>query len=621
MGRKTWLILLCLVATTVSAGDRLESLLERYSQISQLYRQTVEESEGHLIVFTREELERFQYRKLSDVLQVIRYFTLQRNQFGEKILSYATIYPVENSTVRLFINDHEVSSVFRKTALPMWADLPLDFVEHIEIYQGESSVKFNNEAAGMIIKVYTKRPERENGGRIRAEGSTRKDYGLNLYTGMETSKEGAFSFFISRSKYLSRKYTDGPVDVRINERKWYSYIQFKIKGWNFESGFVEKKSGRFRGTGIFYPPEDSDFEGSHGYVSLGRVISTELNLSFRLYADKINTSSYQKGSISNPVLAYIPVQTVLWWSTDISSYKVGADFSGKKRYGRLLISFGGKFQKTGYTLYDTRDLLTIKDINSSKYGSVFTESIYNLFSGLGVIAGVKFEKMDRRYGTDINNILWRTGLISIVDEGRYFKIFLSRYYTPPYFIEIYTNPELGKQKNDVITAELSEKNRFGRFVITGGYIKVNRAIMIDPLTFTYYNSEDTLKYRFYSVDYKKVFRNILFEAGYFNVSVNNKAYKTAPSAGGDVKMSYFTEGFSSFFEVIYRNSYSFLGRKIDSGLNLNTGFRIKPFENSFLEVKGYNLAGRGLKTPAYIDPDFKYTVEDRRVTLSFIREF
>ncbi|SNZ06720.1 iron complex outermembrane recepter protein [Persephonella hydrogeniphila] len=620
MEKKRWIILLSLSIICSSNGQSLEELLYKYENVSKLYKQTRQESEGHLIIITREEIKRYQYHRLSDVLKSLRYFSLQRNHYGEKILSYATIYPLENSTVRIYINDHEISAVFRKTALPLWADIPLDFVEHIEIYQGESAIKFNNEAAGMIIKIYTKKPERENGGRSRLSLNSRGGYSLNFYTGWELSDISSFSFFINKLLYKSKKYFSGK-ETEIDDRYYYGYSSFYLNGWLLETGIAVKDSNRFRGDTLYYSPDMSDFRNSHGYISVGKLISKELNLKVRFYADRISTETVQEGNIKNPVIAVNPVEPVVYWSRDINSSKVGADFSGNIKFKKNLLSFGGKFQRTAYKLVDIRNSGVLKDENSEYYRSIFIEDILNIFPKAGIVGGIKYENMSRRYGKEIDNFLWRVGLISILSEGNYFKTFFSKYYTPPYFVEIFTNRELTKQKNRSITAELSVKNNLGRVILTGGYIRVDNSIMIDPVSYTYYNADVVLKYRFFSIDYIKNIGNIQIRTNYFSVHLNDKNYKTAPSKGGFLKLSYKNGKFSCFSELIYREGYQFSDRDIKNGYDLDAGISLTVFKNASLQIRGYNLLNKELKTPAFKDPDFRYNLEDRRVVLTFVKEF
>ncbi|WP_293444313.1 TonB-dependent receptor plug domain-containing protein [Persephonella sp.] len=621
MERKKCIIILNLLLFCLSFGQQLDTLLKEYTDLSQLYRQTRQESEGHLIIITREDIKKFQYHTLSDVLKSLRYFSLQRNQYGEKILSYATIYPLENSTVRIFINDHEISAVFRKTALPLWADLPLDFVEHIEIYQGESAIKFNNEAAGTIIKIYTKKPERENGGRIRAMLSSKYGNLFSFYSGWELPGSSAFSFFIGKSRQISQKYYNQGSDTRLDEKNYYGYVSFFIKGWFLESAVANKNSSRFRGDTLKKFPLSSDFENSHGYISIEKIVSKELGLKIRIYADRISSDTIENGEKTDPIIAVNPIEPVLFWNRNVESYKAGIDFYGQIKKGSNVLSYGGKIQKTGYRLTDMRDKKVIKDRNSEHYRSVFVEDVYNITPYLGIVGGVKYESMERKYGKDIDTTLWRMGLISLFSEKNYFKLFVSKYYTPPYFVEIYTNPDLKKQKNRSLTGEFSYKTQLGRFIFTAGFIKVHNSIMIDPVSYVYYNTDETLKYRFYSVDYIKKIGNFILKTDFFTVKVNKKSYKTAPSKGGFFKLGYLKDTVSFFVELIYREGYRFGNRYIKSGYDLTGGIKVQIIENGYIEFKGYNLLNKGLRTPAFKDPDFTYYLDDRKLTISFVKEF
>ena len=615
MGRKVWLLIFQLFFFFFARGESLENLLNKYTEMTKLYKKTRQESEGHIILITREDIERFQAHKLSDILRSSRYFFLQRNYYGEEVLSYATIYPLENSTVRLFINDHEISAVFKKTPLPLWADLPLDFVEHIEIYQGESAVKFNNEMAGTIIKVYTKPPERENSGLLRGSISTRGGYSANLYLGKELTDVSSFSFFVGREDYKTKKYKYGVSD---RKKSYYSYTQFKVKDWNLESGLVVKNSGRFRGDTVTQKPDYSNFDTSHGYISISKIILKRLSLKTRIYGDKLSSDSYQRG---NNLVAVNPVQAETFWDVYVNSYKFGVEITGNREIGKHKVFFGSKIQKAGYRLKESRDTGRISDENNESYWSGFLEEIFNITPSLGIIGGIKYEKISRKYGRDLNLLLWRTGIVYLHSSKGYFKIFISKYYTPPCFVEIYTNKKLRKQKNRSYTFELSERLGIGRFVLTGGYIKVKDSIMINSSDFSYYNISDTLKYRFYSIEYRKNLGNFRLDAGYFHVSVNNKKYKTAPSTGGTLKGSYKLGKLFGFLELIYRGSYKFSSQKIKEGYDLNGGVRIKMLENSYVELKGYNILNKAQKIPAFKDPDFKYLLEDRRFVLTFVKEF
>ena len=66
-------ILAILYASTVCASE-IDALLEKYKSESELSKKTKNENAGHLIVFTRDDLERMQVETLKDVLKSTRFF-------------------------------------------------------------------------------------------------------------------------------------------------------------------------------------------------------------------------------------------------------------------------------------------------------------------------------------------------------------------------------------------------------------------------------------------------------------------------------------------------------------------------------------------------------------------
>ncbi|WP_029520334.1 TonB-dependent receptor plug domain-containing protein [Persephonella sp. IF05-L8] len=613
------LLTVFLVLSFISYGQSLEKLLDKYAELNKLYKKTIQETEGHLILFTREDIQKLQAYKLSDILKYIRYFTLIRNQYGENVLSYASVYPLENSTIRLFINDHEISGIYKKTPLSLWADMPLDNVDHIEIYQGESALKFNNEAAGMIIKVYTKRPETENTKTIRVSTSTRKDYSFSVYIAGETSAESSAFLLINRETYKSKKYLS---DLQINNRYYYISGGFYLPRLSIETGIAIKGSNNFRGDTLISKPEYSDSQSSHGYISISRLLSTELKLKLRFYADKINTSEYEKGDLSNPVFIRYPPLLVSSYSKQINSTKIGTEIVGEYQKNKTKLFYGTKIQYSRYRLIQQIPFTNLTDRNWENYRSFYIENVYNLKPKLGLVAGIKYENTERGYGQDIEGIIWRIGLVYLINKLDYFKLFLSRYYTPPSFIETHSNHNLKKQENKSLTLEYSAIYPIGKLTITAGTFIIKDSILISPSTYNYINTPEKLKYYFWSVEYHKNFlQGNYITTMYFKVYPTEEKYKTISSEGGLIRLGKQHKNYSVFIENIYRKGYSFYGIWIKSGAELNAGIKINLTENTKIAIKGSNLLTKAIKTPLLIDKNIQVSQEDKRVLITLEKDF
>ena len=77
------LFFLLLLSTFLFAKEAdLSQLLQNYASSEALYHKTKIESAGHVIVYSRRDLERMQAYRLSDVLKTIPVFTLQISRIG-----------------------------------------------------------------------------------------------------------------------------------------------------------------------------------------------------------------------------------------------------------------------------------------------------------------------------------------------------------------------------------------------------------------------------------------------------------------------------------------------------------------------------------------------------------
>ena len=154
-------------------AEDIQILLEEYEEKADLSNKTKRESLGHLVVFTRKDLEIMGVNTLGEVLRTIPVTNFMPNSFGTGSLSNPG-QPVKISTIyRLYIDDHEVSSIHTFSPFLTYDEYPLDTIDHIEIYYSLGAISVSNEPSQIIIKLYTKSPERENLSEIRLTGDTK----------------------------------------------------------------------------------------------------------------------------------------------------------------------------------------------------------------------------------------------------------------------------------------------------------------------------------------------------------------------------------------------------------------------------------------------------------------
>ncbi len=134
------------------------------------YKQKVSEAPSSVTVITGEEIRRFGYRNLAEVLQSVRglYISYDRNYhyLGFRGFSRPGDY---NSRVLLMIDGHRINDgVFNTSPIGTEFPLNIDMIKKIEIIRGPSSSLYGTNAFFGVINVIT-REGSENGG-VQASG-------------------------------------------------------------------------------------------------------------------------------------------------------------------------------------------------------------------------------------------------------------------------------------------------------------------------------------------------------------------------------------------------------------------------------------------------------------------
>ena len=169
-------ILLFFIFCTSLFSTNLDYLLEEYDTNSEKSLQTIDEKLGHVYIYSQKDIKLMQYNKLNDILKELPLLNLNKNRYGLSSLSLSGTKTTVSGFFRVFINDHEVSSLYNQSAALSWGELPLDFIDYVEIYYGESSFSFGSETGIYFIRLYTKKGVKENGSEVNlkttSKGST-----------------------------------------------------------------------------------------------------------------------------------------------------------------------------------------------------------------------------------------------------------------------------------------------------------------------------------------------------------------------------------------------------------------------------------------------------------------
>ena len=140
-------------------SDDLLKLLETNVSTASKYNQTISEAPASVTIITGEEIERFGYRTLDEVLMRIRgfYITNDRNYsyVGVRGFSRPTDY---NNRVLLLLNGNPTNdNVWGASYIGTETGLNIDVIDRIEIVRGPGSALYGTNAMLAVINIITKK--------------------------------------------------------------------------------------------------------------------------------------------------------------------------------------------------------------------------------------------------------------------------------------------------------------------------------------------------------------------------------------------------------------------------------------------------------------------------------
>ena len=109
MIQKSLVIIWMLSLTTIYAED-VSSNLQEYNHKNDLSQKTIDENKGHLVLFTREKLEKMHAKTLKDVFKTTPVIYHHENRYAlPDPLSSGAFEPYRSNFIRLYIDGVEIT--------------------------------------------------------------------------------------------------------------------------------------------------------------------------------------------------------------------------------------------------------------------------------------------------------------------------------------------------------------------------------------------------------------------------------------------------------------------------------------------------------------------------------
>jgi len=383
------------------------------------FTEKVTDAPGSVTIVTRDEIKKFGYRTLAEVLRGVRSFDVMHDRnygyTGVRGLNELDDY---GSHTLLLIDGHRMNDpLYETAAVDTDAFLDLDLIDHIEVIRGAGSAIYGSNAFLGVINVVTRRGGSLNTGEAATSiGSFdafqgRFSYGKKFSSGLELMLSGTTYMSEGNSKLFYPEFRDtngGIVRNRDSDRFWSVFGSMSYGDLTLEGGHVSRdKSVPTASYGSIFNSLN-DTVDSKGFIDLRYNHKTENDwgIEGRVFYDWYDFHEHFLFDYGDgiPVFNDNPARA-RWWGAEVSTSHTFLD--------RYRFTYGLDFRRTltvHQSDYDTNPFTSYADVSSSETViGTYLDSQIELTKKLHLNAGVRYDHYDT-FGNTINprgGLIWK----------------------------------------------------------------------------------------------------------------------------------------------------------------------------------------------------------------------
>jgi outer membrane receptor for ferrienterochelin and colicins len=464
----TWMVGISLVcAGQVPSTDLADTSLEQLGNVkvysASRHLQSVGDAPSSVTVITSEDIHRYGYRTLADILQTVRGFfvTYDRNYSSVGVRGFAR--PGDfNTRVLLLVDGHRLNdNVYDEAMLGTEFPIDIDLIERVEVIRGPVSSLYGSNALFAVINIITRRGADLKGLEISANAGSWNTYAGRVSYGQRLHE---LEFLVSGSFYGSRGHnqlffpefntpeTNNGLASHIDNDQLgsalatISYRDFTLQGIY---GTREKAvpTGAY-GTWFNYPGTSTtdahdylDLRYEHTFAQSWNVLARGFYDRYTYYATYIYPSTLD----STQPMPDLDYSDGKWWGTELQITKT--------ILARHRVTGGGEYRDNlrqnqgNYTLNPYS--LLLDDRRQSFVGALYLQDEVSIARSITLNAGFRYDYYDKSDAS----IDPRVALICRPGRLSTFKVIYARAFRVPNVYELYysvapnlPNPKLDPEK-------------------------------------------------------------------------------------------------------------------------------------------------------------------------------
>jgi outer membrane receptor for ferrienterochelin and colicins len=471
-------------------GLSLEELMK--IEVSTVYgaskfEQNVTEAPSAVSIVTADEIKKYGYRTLADILRSLRSFliTNDRNYYYTGVRGFGRTGDYDRRILIMVDGHHAKENIFGSASIGEDFVLDIDLIDRVEVIRGPSSSLYGNNAFFAVINIITKGEQDLKGVEISGAAGSYGTYKGRLSLGkkFDNDLEMVFSgsLFDSKGQDLFFKEFDSPATNNgiardsDHEGSYTIFSKLSFGDFSLEGAYVSRKKEiptASYGTD-FNDPRNKTIDKS-GYIDLKyeHVFENALKAMARV---SYNTYKYAGDYVFTGVINK-DLATGEWWNGEVM-------FS-KQFMERHKVAMGAVYQvntKQNQRNYNEKPYEEfLDDKRDSNEWAFYIQDEFTIMKKLILNAGLRYDQYSTFGGTTNP----RLALIYLPFEKTAFKLIYGTAFLTPNVYELFynsypnkENPELKSEK--IKTYELVFEQYFGNNVhmtVSGFYNRITDLI-------------------------------------------------------------------------------------------------------------------------------------------------
>ena len=462
-------------------GLSLEELMEIEVQTvvsASRYRQKLSEAPSSVTIITAEDIRKFGYRTLADILKSIRGFsgTYDRNYRYVGVRGFGRLGD-DNTRILLLVDGHRVNNdIYASAPIGTEFILDVDLIERIEISRGPGSSLYGSNAFFAVVSIVTRRAKDLAGTELSAEAGShdtfkgRASYGHAASGGNATvisataygSEGGSLYFREFDPQYAladPRARNGGYADRCDYDRSRSGYARFEHGAFQLAGAYVERVKGvPTAAYGTDFNDPGNRTNDLRGYVDLqyNKRMDEGADLTARVYYDEYR---YRGDSVHAGTVNRDRAEGA-WYGSDV---RVASRLLNTHRV-IAGVENEASIRQDQYNADVFPAAVYLDDHRRSRSWAAYVQDEIKVFAALRIYAGIRHDHTSTFGGTTNPRL---AAVIAPYEHGT-FKLLYGSAFRAPSVYELYyaapptiqSNPDLQPEK--IKTYELVYEHDLGK---------------------------------------------------------------------------------------------------------------------------------------------------------------